>query len=429
MSKASALREQAIAAFKAADDLVVDEGGPAAENQEQFDAHMASGRDLMDQYRKQAEREGTVLSLRETLGDIAGAVRGQGPVPFTQVTVPAAGRSLGEAFVASDEYHSLVASGALQSDMAAFKSKPFQAAATDVIQSTPSTGPGSALVTPQYLPGILPLPQRPLTVRDLFGSGTTSSDSISYAAQTAFDNAAATVAQATAANNGAKPQSSVAWQRRTSAVETLATWMAVTRQQLADAGQVRSLIDNQLRLMLALEEEDQLLNGDGTSPNLSGIYDQSGVQDLDLGGLGGVGNLDGIRTARRLVRTGLSRLTADAIVLNPVDSENFDLLKDLEGRYRGGNPIGSFTFDQPIWALRRVESEAMQQGKALVGAFKAGATVLERQGITILVAEQHSDFFVRNLVVILAEERLGFPVFFPSAFVDVNLDDDFIAGS
>jgi hypothetical protein len=50
----------------------------------------------------------------------------------------------------------------------------------------------------------------------------------------------------------------------------------------------------------------------------------------------------------------------------------------------------------------------MPAGKALVGA-RAGATVFERQPITVLTADQHSDFFVRNLVVILFEERLAFP--------------------
>lgn len=429
MSKAAALREEAIAAFQAADALVEGDEGPKPEDQEQFDAHMADGRAKMDEYRKQAAREGEVISLREALGDIAGGVKGTGPIPFSAIAEAADRKSLGEAFVSSSEYKALKESGALSSDRAAFKSSPFSAATTDVIQSTPSTGPGSALVTPQYLPGILGLPQRPLTVRELFSQGTATSDVVSYARQTAFESGAATVAQATSASTGAKPQSSIGWERETSPVETIATWMAVTRQQLADAAQVRALIDNQLRLMIALEEEDQLLNGNGTSPNLSGIYDQPDVQTLDLGGLGGSGNLDGIRTARRLVRTGTSRLTADGVVLNPVDSEQIDLLKDDNGQYRGGNPIGNFTFDQPIWGLRRVESEAMQQGKALVGAFRAGATVLERQPITILTADQHADFFVRNLVVILAEERLGFPVFFPTAFVDVDLDDDWIVGS
>jgi HK97 family phage major capsid protein len=177
--------------------------------------------------------------------------------------------------------------------------------------------------------------------------------------------------------------------------------------------------------MLGLEEEDQLLNGNGTSPNLSGIYDQA-IQTSDVTGLTSDGepNIDGIRNAARLVKVGLSRLTADAIVMNPTDSMYLDLTVDGESRYRVGDPFSQAVGagPRPIWGLRRVESEAIAEGHALIGAFNAGATVLERQGITILTADQHADFFVRNLVVVLAEERLGFPVYFPSAFVDLTLD-------
>ena len=90
------------------------------------------------------------------------------------------------------------------------------------------------------------------------------------------------------------------------------------------------------------------------------------------------------------------------------------------GLYRGGNPIGDFGFNQPIWRLRRVEYEAISEGTALVGSSMA-ATVYERQGLSVLVADQHADFFVRNLVVILFEERLAFPVYFPTALVEVTL--------
>jgi HK97 family phage major capsid protein len=125
----------------------------------------------------------------------------------------------------------------------------------------------------------------------------------------------------------------------------------------------------------------------------------------------------------RLVRTGTSRLAPDAVVMNPVDSAEFDMSNDDNGQYRLGNPFTASVDGNPlpIWGLRRVESEAITAGKVLVGAFRAGATVLERQGITILTADQHADFFIRNLIVVLAEERLGFPVYFPTAFVDVTL--------
>ena len=427
MGKAAELREAAIAKFKEADELVVGDEGPKAEDQERFDTLFAEGQDMMKSYREQSAREGKVLQVRDTLSDIAGAVKGNGPVPFSVKEVqtdPRSGKSLGQQFIESEAYKSLLDSGALSSDKRSFNTGGVEVkAATDVITTIPSTGPGSALVTPQYLPGTYPYAQQPLNVRALFGQATMSSDTISYAQQAAAEGAADAVAQAASvagsgASGGVKPQASVSWERKTTPAETLAVWMAATRAALNDAGQLRGLIDNQLSYLLHLEEEDQLLNGNGTSPNLSGIYDQGTLQTLDLTGLD---NLDGIRTARRYVMTGTSRLRADGIILHPIDSEKFDLLKDLDDNYRGGNPIGNFGFDQPIWGLRRVESESMAEGSALVGAFNAGATVYERQGIQILTADQHADFFVRNLVVVLAEERLAFAVFFPTAFVDVTL--------
>ena len=431
MGKAAALREEAIAAFQAADALSVGEDGPKAEDKVAFDAHFAEGTEKMKAFRAAAAIEGQVISVREALADVAGGVRGQGPIPFAAHTIDRQpGKTLGQAFVESHEYSELKASGALTSDRASFKSSPFLAVAgpTDVIQSGSPTS-GGALVLPDYLPGILPLRQRPLVVRQLFGAGTTQSDTISYAQQISFSKATGSLAVpqpvSGSDDTGLKKQSSIGWERKTAPVETIATWMAATRQQLADAGQVRSLIDGQLMVMLGLEEEDQLLQGDGTSPNLKGIYHQP-ILTSDVVGLhsNGEPNIDGIRNAARMIRVGLSRLVADAFVMNPTDSMYLDLSVDQLGRYRAGDPFAQVAGagPRPLWGLTRVESEAIEVGHALVGAFQAGATVLERQGITILTADQHADFFIRNLIVVLAEERLGFPVFYPSAFVDLTLD-------
>ena len=319
----------------------------------------------------------------------------------------------------------------LQKDAQAGDAKAFakleeMKAASDLIQSE-SGGPGAALVTPQYLAGILNLPQRPLAIRELFASGPATSDSISYAAQSEFDSGAATVAQAETVSGGVKPQSSITWERKTSPIETIATYMAATRQQLADAGQVASLIDNQGRLMLQLEEEDQLLSGNGATPNLQGVLGESGVQTLAVAAgadadAAGLLNLKSIRTAKRMTMTGVARMAADGVVMHPADSEEFDLLTDGNGLFRGGNPVGNFTFGQSIWALPRVESEAISEGTVLVGAFKGGATVLERMPITVFTTDSHSDWFTKNIIAVLFEERLGFPIFRPAAFVKITLN-------
>lgn len=413
------LREQAIAKFRAADALVAGEDGPKPEDQEQFDGLFNEGTELMAQSVASAAIEGKTTSLRQTLGEVVGAVRGTAPVQFQ--TLETRPRSRGDAFVRSPEYAELLKSGALDSSDRSFRSNPFAVprmlgAATDVINTSTSPG-GGALVTPQYLPGVIPLPQRPLTIRDLFSSDTTQTDTLSYARQTAFDTAAAPVAQATSLATGLKPQSSIGWTRVTTPIESIATWMAATRRQLADAGQTRSLIDNQLTLMLKLVEEDQLLNGNGTSPNLRGLLATSGVQTLNLTGVGAAPfiNIDGIRDSIRLVRTGAAFAEPNGIVMNPVDAAKLDEAKDTQARYLGQGPFSPF--QDSIWRLPRIESLAITAGTALVGAFKQGATIFDREDPVILTADQHSDFFIRNLVAVLIEERLGLAVFFPAAFV------------
>lgn len=428
MSKAKELRAEAYAKLQEVHALVGEDGSVAPENEERWQALLGEFKDLDAAAGKAATTEDEVGRISERMSWYNESATGK-PMHFQELstTSPAnAGKSPGQIFVESPQYQSLVKSGAIESDNSRFRSDRVDvsggmprmgAAASDILQ-TESGSNVNQLVQP-YRPGIfLPLRQMPTVVRDLFpNENMPSGDTIEYAAQTGFDNAAAAVAQATSPADGAKPQSSFAWEERTSKATWIATWMAATRQALSDISQLRSLIDNQGRLMIKLEEDDQLLNGNGTPPNLRGILNVSGIQTLDLTG---EDNLDGMRTTRRLVKTGVSRLDADFVVLNPVDSEEFDLLKDGNGQYRGGNPIGNFTFNQPIWSLRRVESEGITAGTALVGA-GVGATVFERQGLSILVADQHSDFFIRNLIVILFEERLAFPVYFPTAFVEVTL--------
>lgn len=445
-AQAGGLREQALAKLIEAKALVGDDGIVPAEEQDRFSALMGEFKDLDSQVAKAGELDGDVEKLSERLAWYTGKATGT-PMRFSAVDLdPNARLSLGEQFIASDAFKKLTASDVLATPNGRFRTDPvvlqsraipgrMLGAASDIIQ-TESGGPANALITPYRLPGVFGLQQRPLVVRDLFPNETMDSgDTIEYAQQTGFDNAASAVAQATAVNGsdaagGLKPQSSIAWTEQTAPARWIATYMVATRQALGDASQVRSLIDNQGRLMLGLEEEDQLVNGNGTAPNISGILDQTGLQLLDVSAYYDDKNLDAIRTARRLVRTGTSRLRPTFVLVNPIDSEEFDLMQDNEGRYRAGDPFGPLgDVDEaaPIWRLRRVETEALSAGTVLVGA-GAAATVWIRQPITVLIADQHSDFFVRNLGVILFEERIAFPIYFPTAFVKVTLDD-WTAGS
>ena len=75
-----------------------------------------------------------------------------------------------------------------------------------------------------------------------------------------------------------------------------------------------------------------------------------------------------------------------------------------------------------VWRIPVVETPAIAEGTALVGAFGTGAQLYDREQANIRVSEQHSDFFVRNAIVILAEQRLALAVKRPEAFTKITFD-------
>jgi len=279
-----------------------------------------------------------------------------------------------------------------------------------------SDATGGALIPAQVMyQGPTGFYQRPLTIRDLVTNGNTTADAIEFPIEGTPTNNAATVAEATATSGGtgAKPESAIALSKGTTTVKTIAHWVPATRRALADAGMLRMYIDTFLRYGLEEELEDQMLTGDGAGENFTGILNTSGIQtqawDTDM--------LTTLRRARTKVRV-TGRATPTAYVLHPNDWEDIDLLQDNEARYFFGGP--SVLGMPRLWGLPVVESEGMTEGTGVVADWRR-AVLLDREQTQILTSDSHSDFFIRNLIAILAELRAAFFVLRPSAFVSVDL--------
>ena len=149
----------------------------------------------------------------------------------------------------------------------------------DMFSALP-TGNPSAFGTIQRDPLVVP-PMRTKRVRDLFPTRTTTAAVIEYFRMTGFTNNAAAVAERNAAGTafGAKPQSSFTFVGEQAPVRTIAHWEAAHRNVLADEPQLRSIIDNELMYGLRLQEDAQILSGDGTGENLTGVLSTSGIQE------------------------------------------------------------------------------------------------------------------------------------------------------
>ena len=289
-----------------------------------------------------------------------------------------------------------------------------------------------ALVTP---------PQRTKRVRDLFPVRTTTAAVIEYFRQIGFtslsapgvnpntgaystNNAAAPVAERSGGAFGIKPQSAFQFVGEQAPVRTLAHWEAAHRNVLADEPQLRSIIDNELMYGLRLLEDSQILNGDGTGENLLGVLNTPGIQEYAWsdGATAPVSDTKADALRRAATLSFLAYYEPTGIVLHPNDWEDIELTKDANGQYliavsvaMGGEP--------KVWRMPIVDTPAIAEGTALVGAFGTGAQLYDREQSSIRISEQHSDFFVRNAIVILAEQRLALAVKRPEAFVVVDFDE------
>lgn len=249
------------------------------------------------------------------------------------------------------------------------------------------------------------LPQRKLTVRDLLSTVPASTGSVEYASQTGRTNNADTVAEA-----AVKPESGYAWELKTLPMRVIAHWIPASRQVLDDLPQLRGMIDTELLYGLKLKEEEQLLNGSGTGQNLTGLATNATAYAAPVT-IANPTSIDMIGLA--ILQNALALYPADGIVVNAADWMRMRLTKDAGGNYIIADPTKDTA--RTLFGLPIVESQAMAVDKFLVGNFRMAATLYDRWDARIEVSTEHADFFVRNMVAILCEERLGLAVKNPLA--------------
>ncbi len=311
-------------------------------------------------------------------------------------------KSIGDQFVESEGFKSFQATGFSKSA----RGGDLQIKATLTSATTAAAGSVGDAVQTTRLPGILPLPQRRLTVRDLLSQGRMDGSTLEYVKETGFTNSAAPVAE-----GAAKPESDLQFDLVTTSAKVIAHWMKASKQILSDVSQLRSTIDQRLLYGLAYAEEQQLLNGSGSGQNLHGIIPQATAYAAPIT-ISGATSIDMMRLA--MLQAALAEYPATGHVMNPIDWAFIETLKDSEGRYIIGNPQG--TASPTLWSLPVVTTQAIAVDKFLTGAFKLGAQVFDRWDARVETGYVNDDF-TKNLVTILAEERLALAVYRPEAFI------------
>lgn len=214
-----------------------------------------------------------------------------------------------------------------------------------------------------------------------------------------------------------KPQSKFYPTLRTGSCQVLAHYMKITRQALDDIPGIEADINTYGVRGLAEEEEDQLLYGDGSAPNLTGILSNTSIQTRTQSPAGSVGLVSVFRQAMTDIE--LSGGMASAIVMNPVNWESTELARGLDDHFLFQ---GGLAGNEPrIWRVPIVVSKSIAPGTALLGAFDEGAVIYDRQAANIAFADQNDTDFLYNLLAIRFEERLGFAITRPELFNAITL--------
>jgi HK97 family phage major capsid protein len=250
------------------------------------------------------------------------------------------------------------------------------------------------------------LPRPPIGVRTLVPQGRTTAGAVEYVEETSFTNAAAPVAE-----GQPKPKSDKVFVGRTSVVRTIAHYFKVSKQTADDLPFLMSQIENNGIWGVQTVEDNQLLNGSGSPPNLQGFNTVAtaapapGAADATIVDAVGVAVFD-------LAAKGF---IPDGSVLNPVDWGLVAMMKNAQGNYIFANPM-EYAAGGRLWGTKLVMSSHQAAGTFLVGAFQGNSQLLDREDVNVQIANQNEDDFIKNMLTVLIEERLALVIYTPAAF-------------
>jgi HK97 family phage major capsid protein len=285
----------------------------------------------------------------------------------------------------------------------------------NTISGETASNPNDTLAPFERMSGIVGGPSRTLSILDFIPKGSTSSNAIDYTKETAFTNNSAETAEA-----AQKPESDLTFELANAPVRTIAHFIKVTKQVMDDAPMLSSYIDNRMGYGVRLRLEQQIINGNGTAPNISGILDGNSTAVV----VGGSENTYDYTNKLKYAVIG-SDFAPDFYFMNPADWSAMEVTKRgaADAAYVGAGGAISYVnggLEPRLWGLPVVPSNSVPAGTVIAGSRDA-MMLWTRQGVTIDVSESDADNFQKNLLTIRAEMRAAFTVFRNDALVTADL--------
>lgn len=258
-------------------------------------------------------------------------------------------------------------------------------------------------------PGIRTLPNRKVHMRQLIPLGTMEKSTITYMRETGGEGNLAP--WAVGDGTVAKPQFDLDFQEVTVDAEYIAGWLRISRKMLDDMAALRSYLQMRLMEMYLKVEDAQILNGNGTSPQLDGLLTNA-IPAVNTTGP----NIE--RLVLAIAQLEASDYTATGIIIHPSAYYNIALNK----------ATGSGEYDLPgivviqngqlyVAGVPVYKTTAMAPDQYLVGDFELGCQLFIREQPTIGFFDQDRDNVILNLITVRIEGRIALAIYRAEAFV------------
>lgn len=284
---------------------------------------------------------------------------------------------------------------------------------------------GDFVIAPDRLPGYYADPLRPIHIREFMSSTATDSNLINYSQETAFTDGSGATAQGSAA-----AQSDFTLTAKQVIVQKLNTYFTVSKESLEDTPLIESYIRVRGTGRLLMQEDTQLLYGNGSAPNQQGITPIAAAYKNPViygATSANINYYDVLHTAVTQAR--VAYYVPNYILIHPNDYNKLVLSRDTYGRYQFPQMISGQAGTFYINGAQVIANTAVNEGDFLIGDFKQGGLIAIRDEIEITFSNQHVDNFIKGFITVMIEERLGNVIFRPNAFIFGTFNQAIISGS
>ena len=269
------------------------------------------------------------------------------------------------------------------------------------------------VVPADRVPGFKFDPNRPQNMRQIIPNGSTSSDVVRFVKESGYSNGAA------AANEGSTLGQTDFDMTATSVnVEKIGTYLRISEEMLADTAQLTSYISNRVPAKLLEIEDDQILGGSGSAPNLNGLYNSGTNFDTSSSGafyqsVDSANEFDVLVAA--INQLALSNYKPNYILLNPTDFHKILLLKDSQSRYLKDQVYAGL---QPSFmGVPVIINNEVNSGTFLVGDFNS-CQLWIRENLSVSFHREDGTNIRDGFVTVRCQERVALATYLPLGIID-----------